>query len=146
MKGTIKDFMIKEPIVIKYTESLMQLIELFEMVGVSHLIVINEWKQVVGIISRSDISKKLQYLSNNTTGGTYTEKYLKGTTAGDIMTKNPISLKPEDSLEYAAELLLQKQFHSLPVVRDDEPVGIITVFDVMKAYYQDAEINQKLRA
>lgn len=130
--------MIKEPVVIKHNESLIQLIELFESTNIKHLVIVDDNKQVIGMISRTDLYKKIKWLSSNTSGRTYTEKYLTGTTAKDIMTANPVVLNPEDSLAYAAELLLEKQFHSLPVVKEKEPVGIVTVFDIIKAYKEAA--------
>ena len=129
--------MVKEPIVIKYSESLIQVIELFESTKVSHLIVTDDLDEVTGIISNSDLLHLMKYVSSQTTGNTYTQKYLEGTDASTIMTTNPISLKPDDSMDYAAELFLQKEFHALPVVDFGEPVGIVTSHDMMKAYYQE---------
>lgn len=137
MDRSIKYYMVKEPIVIKHSESLIQVIELFESTKVSHVIVVDASDEVIGIISNSDLLHIMKYISHQTSGDTYTKKYLKGTAASTIMTENPICLKPDDAIVYATELFLQKEFHALPVVDSGEPVGIMTAYDIMKAYYQE---------
>lgn len=129
--------MVKQPIVVKQTESLIQLLELFESTTVSHVIVIDDTRKVTGVVSKSDLLRLLKYVSVETTGKSYTQKFVQNTDASYIMTSNPICLKPDDTLEYAIELLLQDKFHALPVVDSGEPVGIVTAYDIMKAYYHE---------
>ena len=50
-----------------------------------------------------------------------------------IMTKDVVTVKPEDSLEIVKELLFHKHFHHLPVINDDNELkGIITSWDLIK--------------
>lgn len=50
----------------------------------------------------------------------------------DMMTAEPISVKPEDSVVYAAKLLYQYNFSGLPVVDDKGiAVGIVTEYDLI---------------
>ena len=48
------------------------------------------------------------------------------------MTSKPVVVTPEHSIEYAIELLLQGDFHALPVVENDKLLGIITSKDVLE--------------
>ncbi len=50
-----------------------------------------------------------------------------------IMTKDVVTVKPEDSLEVVKELLFEKHFHHLPVTENGKLVGIITSWDLIKS-------------
>ncbi len=50
-----------------------------------------------------------------------------------IMTKNVVSVHPEDSLEVVKDLLFNKHFHHLPVTENGKLVGIITSWDLIKS-------------
>ena len=49
------------------------------------------------------------------------------------MTKDVVTVKPEDSLEVVKELLFEKHFHHLPVTDNGKLVGIITSWDLIKS-------------
>jgi acetoin utilization protein AcuB len=50
-----------------------------------------------------------------------------------IMTKDVVTVHPEDSLEVVKELLFEKHFHHLPVTDNGKLVGIITSWDLIKS-------------
>ena len=54
---------------------------------------------------------------------------LNGYKAEDCMTLNPRTVTPETPIHKVAELLSMYKFGALPVVKDDELVGIITDSD-----------------
>jgi CBS domain-containing protein len=56
-----------------------------------------------------------------------------GAIARDVMTKDPITISPEATLEEAATLMVERGISRLPVVENDRLVGIITKRDVLKA-------------
>lgn len=50
----------------------------------------------------------------------------------DIMTLNPVTVGPEDSVVYAARVLFEHNFNGLPVVNEQkEVVGILTEYDLI---------------
>jgi CBS-domain-containing membrane protein len=53
-------------------------------------------------------------------------------TVADAMTKNPVSVQPDTDIGVIAELMVDKNFHSLPVVEDGKLVGIIGKEDVLQ--------------
>ena len=132
----IKHYMISDPVVLKENNTLKEIMHLMEEKHVSHLIIINDNEQLVGIISANDLLHRLQRISNQTAGKTYTNLELNSIKAKDIMTENPVFLQPNDSIEYASELLLQKKFHCLPVMQHKQAIGIVTQYDLLKAYYE----------
>ncbi len=47
-----------------------------------------------------------------------------------IMNRNPEVIHPDDSIEKAAEIFVKRKFHHLPVVSEDNLVGILTPTDL----------------
>ncbi len=56
----------------------------------------------------------------------------------DLMTANPITVAPEDSLETVIGTMLQHKIHELPVMENGDLMGIITDRDVKMALGPDA--------
>lgn len=55
---------------------------------------------------------------------------LKQIKAKDIMTKEVITVKKEDTLAEVAELMISKRISGFPVLENDEIIGIITTNDL----------------
>jgi CBS domain-containing protein len=79
--------------------------------------------ELVGIISERDYARKI---------------VLKGktsldTTVSEIMTESVITVLPEDSLEKCMGLMSNNHIRHLPVVKNGEVKGIISISDVVTA-------------
>ena len=96
-----------------------------------HLPVIEKGGRLVGVVSRHDFYRVFIDLAKASSGSIWTEKKFKNLVAGDIMTKDPISLDPDDTVGLAADLLLGNKFHSLPIVEDGELIGLLTSHDII---------------
>jgi CBS domain-containing protein len=53
-------------------------------------------------------------------------------TVGEAMTRNPVTVKPDTSIEAIAGLMVDSGLHTLPVVSEDRLVGIIGKEDVLR--------------
>lgn len=137
MNRKVSLYMVKEPVSVLTDTSLESIMKKMDKSKLSHLLVENNEHHLVGIISKRDILKKLRHLVSETTGKTYSKKIKESTIAEDLMTENIIYLKPDDAVEYAVEMFLQKKFHCLPVVKNGKPIGILTLYDLLKGYYQE---------
>ncbi len=49
----------------------------------------------------------------------------------EAMSRNPVSVNAETSIEDVATLMVDKRYHTLPVVEDDKLVGIIGMRDIL---------------
>ncbi len=49
----------------------------------------------------------------------------------DLMTKNVLTISPEDAVISAAEIMLENRIHALLVTSKDKPIGIITSYDLL---------------
>ena len=135
MNHVISDFMVTTPVTIPKEMCLQDVMNTMDYRHLSHLIVVNEDEDMVGVISKEDLLKRTRRLLIETTGKTFSSMELNSIEAGDIMSKDITSVAPDDPVDYAVELLLKKQFHCLPVVDNGKPIGIVTFFDLLKGTY-----------
>lgn len=87
------------------------------------LIVSKDGKKVSGIISERDIVRSLA---------------LRGAVClnekvDEIMTRNPVSATRSETADQVLEKMTNGRFRHMPVVENDELVGIVTIGDVVKA-------------
>lgn len=59
-------------------------------------------------------------------------KKIAGATVGDIYTKNPRTVVEETLIDEIATLMAEKNVHTLPVMRDNQLVGVIGKRDIIK--------------
>ena len=57
--------------------------------------------------------------------------------ARDLMTEDPVTMEPTDSVEAAARLISRSKHNRLPVVEHGRLVGVITRVDVLEALTRD---------
>ncbi len=50
----------------------------------------------------------------------------------DIMTKNPVTVSPDDTLAAVNDVMVRKRLQQLPVTENGKLVGLITTFDLWK--------------
>jgi acetoin utilization protein AcuB len=61
-----------------------------------------------------------------------------GRTAGELMTRDPLTVSPDETIGRAAQIMLQHRISGLPVVdHHGELVGIITESDIFKLVVRD---------
>jgi len=87
----------------------------------SVLVVENE--KPLGIISERDLVNKLYIRGDNPVSVKVT----------DIMTKDPISVSPDDGIMDAAALMQEGGFRRLPVVEQGRLVGFVTQAELLQA-------------
>lgn len=128
----IHEWMTRDVIVVGPDTSLFKAGKLMKEHEIRRLPVVNEKHQLVGIISDRDV--KAASPSKATTLDMYELMYLLSEIrVRDVMTPNPITVAPDETVERAAMLMEEKGFGGLPVV-DDEGLlcGIITDHDIFK--------------
>ncbi|WP_300883119.1 CBS and ACT domain-containing protein, partial [uncultured Desulfovibrio sp.] len=129
----IQNWMTAEVIAVTPETSLLKIGKLMRDNNVRRLPVLDDKGHVIGIISDRDVRDASP--SKATTLDMYEMHYLLAELkAKDIMTPRPFTVKPTDSVEKAAMLMLDNKFGGLPVVEESgRMVGIISDQDVFKA-------------
>ena len=101
------------------TAGLAEALELSSSRHVRHLPIV-DGDQMVGIVSDRDLRKALGR-------GLATETQL-----AEVMSREPMTLAPDETLSQAAARLLEHKFSALPVVEDGHLVGILTLIDLLE--------------
>ena len=58
----------------------------------------------------------------------------------EVMSRNPVTVKPSETVDFASKLMKDRNIGSLVVVEDGKPVGIITEKDIVaKVVAEDAK-------
>ena len=129
----VQNWMTTDVVSVTPETSLLKVGKLMKDHHVRRLPVLDEKGRVVGIISDRDVRDASP--SKATTLDMYEMHYLLAELkAKDIMTPNPMSVKPSDTVEHAALIMLDNKIGGLPVVEESgKLVGIISDHDVFKA-------------
>jgi CBS domain-containing protein len=104
----------KEPIIVSENISLGEAAKLMSSKGIGSLIVL-ENSILEGIITDTDLVRNFESKSK----------------IYDVMSKNVITIRPEDNLDTAATRMKKNKIKRLPVVDKDKIVGIITATDLI---------------
>lgn len=126
----ISKIMVTDLVTINPEDSLLDVKKIFETHKFHHLPVVR-FRKIVGIISKTDFEHFTGGL--NHAGENAIADLLEKTKAENIMTKGVGKLEPDDRINVALEIFSKNWFHALPVVQNDELVGIVTTQDVIKA-------------
>ncbi len=90
-----------------------------------HHVPVVEGKRLVGLLTTYDLFKLCR------SGEDYDQIEVR-----DVMTTRLATLEPEDKVGSASEVFLENLFHAIPIVKDDELVGIVTTLDVLRYSYE----------
>src|SRR6201986_1451560 len=65
----------------------------------------------------------------------------KQTPVSQVMTANPVTIKPDDRLDGCMAMMAKRGFRHLPVLDAGKVVGVISIGDVVKNIIRDLEHN-----
>lgn len=129
----VQGWMTTDVITIDEHTSMMKASIIMKEKKIRCLPVVDKKGKVLGIVSDRDLKDAAP--SKATTLDVYELNYLLSSMKiGDIMTKNLVFVRPDETVEFAALLMLENKISSLPVINDKHNlVGIITQTDIFKA-------------
>lgn len=135
----VKDWMTPDPITIGPNTTLPEANRLMKECGIRRLPVVDNGR-LVGIVTLGDVREASP--STATSLSIYELNYLLSRlTVEKIMTRDPITIAPETSLEAAARLMLEHKIGGLPVVDGAKVVGIITESDIFRLLVTEGEFK-----
>jgi acetoin utilization protein AcuB len=109
---------------------------------IRHLPVVTEQNVLVGVLTDRDVRRAAA--SDAPSMAAHELRYvLEKLRVRDIMTQDVVSVRSTTPLVEAGQLLLQKKFGCLPVIRDDNRLeGILTVTDLLRAYVKQYDTGR----
>jgi acetoin utilization protein AcuB len=132
----ISSLMTKDVIAINPDDNLAMVQEIFKNNKIHHLPVVRH-KKLLGLISSHDFDNYVKGLSANYADRFVNETLMKTHKAKELMTERLAKVESTDRLNVAVDVFKLNRFHALPVVDNDELVGILTVHDIIVALSQE---------
>jgi CBS domain-containing protein len=103
-------------------DTIKQAITLLNERRIGALVVTDQERRVVGILSERDIIRYIDSADANL-----------DKSVSLVMTRNVVTGVPEDDVHAVAHVMTERRFRHLPVVVDGRLIGIISIGDVLKA-------------
>jgi CBS domain-containing protein len=123
---------IQDIVTLNKTASIHSAVQTMSTRSVAAVAVTDVDGQLLGIVSERDMTHRVLACGLNP----------QTTMLSDVMTENPVTLKPDDSALDAVELMLGRKFRHLPVVDDDGKIlGIVSIRDLLRAALTDLNIE-----
>lgn len=148
-----KDIMVQDVLTVTPETSIQKAVQLLLDRRINGLPVVDRKNRLVGIVCQSDLiaqQKRVPLPSVFTLLDSFIplssikslDKEIQKMAAfvvEDAMTRNPVTVRPETSLEEIATLMVEKKYHTLPVVGDrGELIGVIGKEDVLRTLVSSA--------
>jgi CBS domain-containing protein len=124
----VEEIMTKEIITIDKEAPILELVEMFNKHHKHGFPVLHEGK-LVGIVSKIDLLKTFSVEGTLSRGG-WSKMF--ATHIKDIMTAHPKTVSPEAHTIEALDKMLGNDLRLLPVVKEDELLGILSYTDIAR--------------
>ncbi|MFC1580792.1 CBS domain-containing protein [Thermodesulfobacteriota bacterium] len=150
---TAKDIMTKDPITVSPDAEITHAAKLLLEESVNGLPVVDREGKLVGIICQSDLIAQQKGLPipsiftlldgfiplASTKHFEKAVQKISAITVEDAMTPNPVAVTPDAGIEELAGLIVDKKFHTLPVVKAGNLVGVVGKEDILKTLVAESE-------
>ena len=149
MNATVKDVMTTQVVAVRSGATFKEMAAALRQYRVSAFPVIDEHEKVIGIVSEADLLAKEALTDPGVVTGVLDHRDVlkaEGLTAGDLMTPRAVTVRPEDSVEHAAQLMYFLKVKRMPVVdADGGLVGLVSRADVLAVYDRpDDDIREEI--
>ena len=129
-KITVKEIMSKGVTSVSPTERLIHARRLMLESHVGRLPVIDD-EQLVGMITSKDLMRAFIDFRKKVPEK-YQKSQIKEVLIEDIMSTNPTYVTKDMSIAEVSKIIMETGYNGLPVVEDDQVIGIITQTDILK--------------
>ena len=121
LQQLIKEKDIQELLSVEPSQTLTDALTIMAEYKIGALLVMKN-KKMVGIVSERDYAREV----------VLKKKSPKTTLVEDIMTRKIISLSGTDSFEKGLEVMTERRIRHLPVMQDEEILGMVSIGDLVK--------------
>jgi acetoin utilization protein AcuB len=130
---TLDKIMTAKVVTVEMDDRLEVVKEIFDTMNFHHLLVVDEFDKLSGVLSDRDLLRALSpYVGS--AAETARDLATLNKRVHQIMTRHPLTLRPHSSVHEAASLLLKNRISCVPIVDGDfKPVGIVSWRDLLRA-------------
>ena len=138
----VKDIMDTSPDLIRTSDTFEHLVKILDEVKYHVIFVVDKEDKLVGVVTEGDIIKVLipKYLTVDKSlisvmDVNYLERKClesRNLTIDEIMSKTTFTVGEEDPIIKAAALMIVNRIHTLPVVRNNKVIGIVSRLALIK--------------
>lgn len=126
----VKEIILTKPITSKAETDIHEAYLLFLQHIIRHLIVVDDQGMLIGIATETDLLHSLGL-----------EYFVSFDDLSDVTTKNVKSLKQEDSVVSAMQLMNDNNISSIVIEENSRPIGIITERDIVRLIRTEIDLN-----
>lgn len=121
---TVSEVMTRNVVTLSPRHTFQEAIGLMANRPFRHFLVVEEDRQLVGVVSDRDLLRILARTPN-----------WQKTTVGEVMREEAVTVRAETPLSFAVAKILKHRINCLPVVDEDGKMcGIVTSTDLLKTY------------
>ena len=135
--ATVKDIMTTNVITLSSSDKLENAEKLFKKNNIIHIPIVDNG-EIVGMLSYSDLLR-LSFADLTNEEFEIDAFIYEMFTIKQIMAKNLTMVPPNTTIKKVAQMLVEKEFHALPIVKDEKLLGIVTSTDLSR--YLVAQLN-----
>lgn len=130
----VKDFMKRNILFAHPDDNIRDAAKLMARYGVGSVLVMSSNKELVGIITERDITREVAKAKN-------LDKLL----VKNVMSKNVVFIKEDNTLEDAADLMIDNDIKKLPIEdKKGNLIGIITSSDIILADFKFVKVFKSM--
>jgi CBS domain-containing protein len=143
---TVAEIMTKEVITVKGSTTVREMAEIFDKMRFGSLPLVDENGNLTGIVTASDLIEQGRPLHIPTVISLFDwviplqsehtlERDLKritAQTAGELASKDIVTVAPTDLVSTAAEIMSSHKLHALPVLDGKKLVGMVSRIDIIR--------------
>jgi len=126
----VREFMTTEVTTLQEGDTLLDATMIFVRSTLRHLPVLRD-KQLVGVVTQRDVKQYAPSILSGISADEYNQ-LMESTPISRIMSRDPATVTPDQSMYEAVKILTARRIGCLPVVENSELKGILTTTDMLK--------------
>jgi CBS domain-containing protein len=117
----VRDLLKREPVLVQGDASIRNAAQIMSREDVSSALVMRG-DQLIGIVTDKDLRKRV--IAGDLDPGLAIEQ---------VMTPRPMTLSVDSGVDAALLLMMRENYHHLPIVDGEKPLGLVTAGDILRA-------------
>jgi CBS domain-containing protein len=114
-------------------QTMLEAVRMLVDKNVGGLLVLDSGGAVAGIVTERDVLRECNRRFS----------LLDQTRVGEVMTRRLLTGSPSDEIEAVQGMMTERRVRHLPIMEGERLVGLVSIGDVVKAVYQQAESENR---